>query len=771
MSTALAPPRTPQLDPALPDLPAALSSSPPGAPAGARCRVRSVEWTPRRTCVVVHEARCASGEVLVWACETTPTGTTARHPVDDRSLPGLAAALDPGLVGPRLAAVAGPVDDVRVTPVSWRPGVRAVVAYDVSVGPVPSRWYVKVLAADGASKYAVASAAVTRAALDRGLPAPVPPVVAQWPELGALVFPAAPGRVLSDLLRDESLPEPVLLGSAEQLGRLLSTVHSTPLEGVARWSTEDELVALDTLLPVAHHADPPAGRALAALVDRLASTTPRDEHLVLAHGAFRTGQVIAAGDTVSLLDLDTVAASAPARDLGNAAAYLHWADLRGVLRPGLGAAFGAASLTTYATDAAPPDDWSLAWWTAAAMCKIAGRRSRSLATAEWPAVPGLLARATALLDGVPGRPVAPSPAAAHDGSPAGTTVGSPAGTTVGPPAGTTVDPLDTVTMTAVLRTLPALRAAERLRVLDARLVAEAPGRRRVVRYRVADAGDGGPGELIGKIHTDRHRSTMAWENLRLLATEVFAATPGLAVAEPIGHLPALRMVLYRRVPGPTLDRVPGPAGAAAAGRWLAALHRSPVVLARRVDLLHEVAQAASWAARLDEALPVLRPPAAVLAGRLSAAAGSLPTVRESPVHKDFHAGHVVAVAGGRRVGGEPGDPPGTAPVDIATVDIAVIDLDEARMGDPALDLGHATACFDLAPWAGARAARDAFLSGYGPLAGPSPAFRTRFFAAHAYLKIAKQLATGRGPVPAAPPSLRAEAVSAALRRGLACLDG
>jgi hypothetical protein len=103
--------------------------------------------------------------------------------------------------------------------------------------------------------------------------------------------------------------------------------------------------------------------------------------------------------------------------------------------------------------------------------------------------------------------------------------------------------------------------------------------------------------------------------------------------------------------------------------------------------------------------------------------------------------------------------------------VVVLDLDEARMGDPALDVAHATAYLDVSAWPGAGAARGAFLARYGPLPGPSPELRSAFFAARTSMKIAKQLVTGRGPVPVGDDRARTAAVLAVLRRGLACLDG
>jgi aminoglycoside phosphotransferase (APT) family kinase protein len=211
------------------------------------------------------------------------------------------------------------------------------------------------------------------------------------------------------------------------------------------------------------------------------------------------------------------------------------------------------------------------------------------------------------------------------------------------------------------------------------------------------------------------------------------------------------MVLYREVTGTALDRAATADGVPAAGqaaRWLAGLHGSGAVLARRLDLAHELVDVEKWASCVADREPAAGAAAHLLAERLAAAAAELPTLPEVPIHKDFHAGHVFLVPGG----------------------VAVIDLDEARMGDPALDVAHLLAYLDASPRPEAVELRAAFLDAHGALGGPSPELRLAFFTAYTDMKIAKQLVTGRGPVRPAPGQERTAALAAVLRRGTACLD-
>jgi aminoglycoside phosphotransferase (APT) family kinase protein len=745
MTSSVVPDVASRLDEALPELAAALSPRPPGAVAGDDCRVRSVEWVPRRRCRVIQEIRGAGGTRLL-AYEVTPSGTTVQGMADDRGLPGVPEALSPTRVEQRLAEICrAPVRECRVTPVSYRPATHAVLAYDVVTGSGRSRFFAKVLA-DGSDRYTAAAAAIAASAGRRDAPAPVPEVIALWRDLGAVVQRAAPGRVLSGVLRDESLPGRDRVRYAELLGCLLGGVHATPHRAQPRWTAEDELTALEALLLPTCHGDPAVGRSLAALVDRLSERVPANLDLVLSHGAFRSGQVLVDGDLLTLLDLDTVSGADAARDAGNALAYLSWADVRGALRPGLAPALHQAFLAGYAASRTDLPPSALTWWSAAAMAKIAGRRFRALATTEWPSVPGLLNGAVLLLDSAPsGAGASRRRLVAQRGA---------------PPVGL----LDPHLMTEVLRAEPSFHATPHVRVLDARPLAEAPGRRRVVRYEVEGLGTDRAVRLVGKVYADRHRALIAHENLRLLREQVFASTPFLTVPAPVCHIPSLRMVIYREVTGSALDRLPAGVAvtvAGAAAGWLATLHASDAVFARRLDLPHEVVNVEKWAACVGDRAPGARGAAYALADRLATTAGDLPAAREVPIHKDFHVGHVIAL----------GDHSRADDSDVAAGGVAVIDLDEARMGDPALDLAHVTTYLDFSPWPGAVATRDAFLADYGPLPGPSPEFRSAYFAAYTSMKIAKQLVSGRGPLPQPPGHRRTAAVIGVLRRGLACLDG
>ena len=756
------------LDPDLPELDEVLSPRPPGVAAGNDCRIRHVDWSPRQRCRVVHEVRGGPAPTFVVS-EVTPAGSSTRPMCPDPALPGLPTALDLARVRARLAAVdAAAVLSGPPVPIAYRPGSRAVVAYDLTGPGGPARLFAKLLAT-GPARSATACTAIAEAARRRGEPVPVPEVVAVWPDLGAVVQTAAPGRGLSRMLTQASAASG--RRAVRRLGRLLAGVHATPSTGAEPlWTSGDELAQLESLLAPTWHADPAVGRALAAVLDRLADRTPGEGELVLAHGAFRTGQVLVARGRLRLLDLDTVARSDPARDIGNAIAYLTWAGLRGALGRAAATAMCDALVVGYADVSSLPDSRMLRWWTAAAAAKIAGRRYRTLAYAEWSLVPQLLAVAADLLGSAPVHGTSAGGAVAANGSSdssaraadrcrmsgfradTGTVPGwSGPSSTGSRKAGPDGDPLlDPILMTAALRTV--LPQAGSVAVLEARALAVAAGRRLVVRYMVEGLERDGPIPVIGKAHASRHRAAAAEQNLRLLDAE-FAGFAALGVPRTVCRIPNLQMVLYREVTGPSLDAVTGPSaarGAEAAGRWLATLHASGAILTRRADLGHEIAEAANWAAAIAAAAPHAGPSAIALAHRLAEVATRQPAHREVPVHRDLHAGHVLLPHG--EGGG-----------------VVVIDLDEARMGDPAADVAHFCAYLDAAGRLDHAALRDAFLTAYGPLPGAAPELRVALHAGRTALKIAKQLASGSGPLRPGGTRARAAALDAALARGWACL--
>jgi hypothetical protein len=290
--------------------------------------------------------------------------------------------------------------------------------------------------------------------------------------------------------------------------------------------------------------------------------------------------------------------------------------------------------------------------------------------------------------------------------------------------------LDAASMGRRLRHLLAPRGT--LKVAAADPLVWKPGSRGLVEYRLEGAG---PARVYGKHFAKPVRAARLFETWRALERADFG--PDAGVPPLIGYLPDLALVVYVPVEGPMLADVPSPVeaerAARRAGDWLGRLHASGIRPQRRLDMGSEAESVRDWAARIGELCPAHARAADALAAGLSRWATRLPVACDAPIHKDFHHRHVVASAR-----------------------LCVVDFDEVRMGDPALDPAHFCAYLWLhRVRAGSRdgdAIERAFLDGYRARSGRRPDEKFTFFAAYTCMKIAKQLAQGTGvePRPAGP---------------------
>lgn len=312
--------------------------------------------------------------------------------------------------------------------------------------------------------------------------------------------------------------------------------------------------------------------------------------------------------------------------------------------------------------------------------------------------------------------------------------------------------LDVEAMTAQLR---ALLRSPALTLRTATLVDHKPGHRAVVHYRGSESGR--TFAAYGKAYPERTRAARAYDLMRRLYEDVFSGAPGLCVPQPLGFEPDLALVVYTPVVGVPLDRLaPTPELCAALGdaaRWLATLHGSRLPLDRTLDVAHETANALTWAGLVATRDPSAEAAAFRLADALQSTRPRICVDNTSPIHKDFHYGHVIVGDG-----------------------VGVVDFDELRLGDPNFDLAHFSANLHLlSVRTGARPAeRDRwvnwFLTAYSDATGWEPDPRFGWFAAYTCVKIAKQLATGRGPQPRPAGDARAAQTDLILRKGLAWLE-
>ena len=135
----------------------------------------------------------------------------------------------------------------------------------------------------------------------------------------------------------------------------------------------------------------------------------------------------------------------------------------------------------------------------------------------------------------------------------------------------------------------------------------------------------------------------------------------------------------------------------------------------------------AWAVLVGHKYPEMADDALRIAKHLQEHASEMAFDTQSPIHKDFHYGHVVVDGG-----------------------LKVIDFDEMRLGDPNFDLAHFSANLHLLAYRLNNSPflfsslQSAFLRAYARVTDWEPNERFVYFYAYTCLKIAKQLCSMRG---------------------------
>jgi aminoglycoside phosphotransferase (APT) family kinase protein len=709
------------LDPALSLLPCAL----PAAPTRSQWELHDVRWVPGKCCRLAYQVRSPGSPSRFVAVDITTEGWSQQDYREDSSLPGLAAAADPAHVKALLAPLFDEAIGVcRVVPVRYRPGSRCVLRYDVETSRGARKLYAKVFRPE---RFAEAALIGTLLARPTAGPRLVPELVAVWPDLQVMVGAGIQGRVVSAVVGDSTVPAGQRARLAHRLGDVLATFHGQSHVTATRWSATEQMAALAGSTAAVRAGDAGLADRVDAVLDLLAAGLPPAGAEVLGHGGFRAGQTVLSDDgQLIVLDTDGVCLCDPGRDLGTVLAHLTWQGLRQPEQRATLRGAEHALLAGYESHAGSLEPDALLWWRAVGLLQVAVRRYRRLEVQHWPAAPQLVDAAVEAL------------AALQSHS-------APGGAT---------DLLDVRQMSKLLRLALASRAgsSQPVEVDSAVQLATASGRRAVVRYAVRGLDGEEAVRLVGKTFTESRRAQLLFDHLRRLHDGPFRVGD-LRVSEPVVLLPEQRLVLYRHCEGTQLDRVTDPAqaevGVRRAARWLARLHTSDVRLPRRFSLGQEEVSTRRWAALIGHHHPDLAAPAHALAVRWVAAARSADLVDEVPIHKDFHPGHVLV-----------GD--GTY----------VIDLDEARQGDPAFDVAHFCCYLELVRSdSGTAPLNDAFLEEYAAETDWLDKGTFAPFCAYTWLKIAKQWTVGSGPCGEASSAQRVVEAERALAKGDECLSG
>ncbi len=293
--------------------------------------------------------------------------------------------------------------------------------------------------------------------------------------------------------------------------------------------------------------------------------------------------------------------------------------------------------------------------------------------------------------------------------------------------------LDIAHMTGHLEPLvqPLARPGATPAVSYAKLLAYKQGNRGLIQYEVSGTTCGEPCVIFGKLYPEVGQAQRVCRLMQALHERCFAHSPQLGVPQALGVVEDLSMLVYIPAQGEFLGDALASDQALRymdmAGEWLGTLHRHPLELERHFRLAPELVNVQAWAVLIGHKHPDQAEAALRISKHLHDHASEMQFETQSPIHKDFHYGHIVVNGG-----------------------LKVIDFDELRLGDPNFDLAHFCANLHLLAYRlnnspfQFSALQSAFLRAYARTTGWVPNERFVYFYAYTCLKIAKQLSSMRG---------------------------
>jgi hypothetical protein len=323
--------------------------------------------------VSLDEAEADPGGVVV------APGTRAFRFPDDPALRGLADALHPAWLEPRLAeALAADLRISRIGVVRYRPAKRATLRVEVWVRATGGHRERRVLfakiyhrATKAAAVYDEARRLVPWAAGREGLG--LAPTVGFLADVPMVVQEGVVGTPLDELLHRGRAP--ALTAAAEAL----AVLHEAPLVSARARPIDAELVRFGRRAAAIAQVAPAVGDALGALAEALVEARPvtTTDRTALVHGDCKPSQFLVGPAGATLLDLDHCGLADPASDVGT---FLATVRQRALRASGAGQPVGAVTserrfLDAYATAAGADGDFlaSARWYQAVALCRKALR--------------------------------------------------------------------------------------------------------------------------------------------------------------------------------------------------------------------------------------------------------------------------------------------------------------------------------------------------------------------------------------------------------------
>ncbi|MDQ3653514.1 MAG: phosphotransferase [Chloroflexota bacterium] len=509
--------------------------------------------------------------------------------------------------------------------IRYKPERKALFRYDLSHGP-HERIYGKLYEDGRGERLATHTAALIAAGVA------TPPVVISLPDRQFVAHAEAVG-----------IPLAALRGAAgyddwmEPLATSLHRLQGVELPDLTAHRLADEIAAIvetsELLGMIAPRLASRFGRVAREIARRLSAV---DDVLQTAHGDFYDDQAIVSGDGLTLIDLDELRLSHPAIDAGNMLAHLTSGGARGDDVLMARDAFQEAVLSLR-----PELEGDLPTFEAAALVKLAPGPFRRLES-DWPeGIERILALAEGRLH-LGGQPVsAPeSSGAMHD-----------------PMLPQLAQVRDSATMARRLSGVFGEAA-----VTGAHLIRHKPGRRAIVGYDL-DSG----GQLYGKTFASG-RGPRVYRITQLICS-ARAFGPDVALPEPVAYLADLKLLIQREVGGEPVDRALRGGDLDLAARIAVALHRlhvSGLDLGRTHDLAKELSPLGMRTEAVVAQCPDLQELAWSCHTRIHGLAARPFPWRLRPIHRDFYHDQVLI----------DGD------------DLAVLDLDDATMSEPAVDVAN-----------------------------------------------------------------------------------
>jgi hypothetical protein len=367
-----------------------------------------VQYIPATRCVTTYPLSVEQAGAAPWptigVVEVTPSGLHHRLFDDDPHLPGLALAADAVAMQKQFSAVGeaqGQVNRVQactVTPIRYKPGVRCTFRYDLATAQGRKTCFGKLLTQNGAQLWHTVATLDQASQQEPELPRISQPL-AYWPEMQMLVQSAVAGDELHTAAFDSQINVAMRLDWLRAAGKCIAAFHTCTGIAAPRRTLAADLAELDDYGPALQQVNPELADRFAEAITTIQTATYRQSELApaVSHGALRTDQFLIEAGHLVLIDLDSVCWANPARDLGNLLAYLTWKALRQPHHATFIQLAQQAFLEGYARlRALPATEW-VAYYQAASMLKIVGRRYAGLTYKEWPLTEELLDRAMRMI--------------------------------------------------------------------------------------------------------------------------------------------------------------------------------------------------------------------------------------------------------------------------------------------------------------------------------------------------------------------------------------